>query len=99
MKLSDIKDMSKDDLLGILGLTTKPTASERMLSSLSMLGIGLLCGAGVALLLAPKSGQDLRDDLGQRLRELRAKSSNDAEDVESNNHASTSTLAREGANP
>ena len=30
--------------------------------------IGLAVGAGVALLLAPSSGRDLRDDLGRRIR-------------------------------
>jgi hypothetical protein len=99
MELSDIKDMSKDDVLGILGLTTKPTASERILGSLGMLGIGLLCGAGVALLLAPKSGQGLREDLGQRLKKLRAGSADGEESGESSNHASPSSLSREHANP
>jgi hypothetical protein len=99
MGLSDIKDMNKNDFLGILGLTTKPTASVRMLGSLGMLGIGLLCGAGVALLLAPKSGQELREDLGQRLKELRAGSADDAESGESSNHASPSSPSREHANP
>jgi len=71
MKLNDLRDFSKDDVLAALGLTSKPSASERLLGGLSIFGVGLLVGAGVALLLAPKSGQALRADLGERLRHRR----------------------------
>jgi hypothetical protein len=72
MKLSDIRDLSKDDILSAMGLASKPTTPERLLGILSIFGVGLLVGAGTALLLAPKSGQDLREDLGQRIRKLRS---------------------------
>jgi len=68
MKLSDISDLSKEDILAMLGLATKPSASQRMISSAGMFGLGALVGAGVALMLAPSSGRDLRDDLGRRIR-------------------------------
>jgi len=68
MKLSDISDLSKEDVLAALGLATKPTVTERVLSSAGLFGLGALVGAGVALLLAPSSGRDLRDDLGRRIR-------------------------------
>ena len=71
MKLDDLRDLSKDDLLSALGLTSKPSTSERLLGGLSIFGVGLLVGAGAALLLAPKSGQALRTDLGERLRSRR----------------------------
>ncbi len=72
MKLSDIRDLNKDDVLAALGLTSKPSTSEVILGRMSMFGLGLLVGVGAALLLAPKSGEDLREDLGNRLRDLRA---------------------------
>jgi hypothetical protein len=68
MKLSDISDLSKEDILAALGLSTKPTVSERVISSAGLFGLGALVGAGVALLLAPSTGRDLRDDLGRRIR-------------------------------
>jgi gas vesicle protein len=71
MKLSDISDLSQDDILSALGLASKPTNSERLLSALSIFGVGLLVGAGAALLLAPKSGQGLREDLSERFRKAR----------------------------
>ena len=71
MKLSDLSDLSKDDILSALGLAAKPSAPERVLGTLGVFGLGLLIGAGAALLLAPKSGQGLREDLGERLRRAR----------------------------
>ena len=71
MKINDLRDFSKDDLLSALGLTGKPSTSDRLLGTLSIFGVGLLVGAGAALLLAPKSGEALRGELGDRFRNLR----------------------------
>jgi hypothetical protein len=67
MKLQDIKDMDKNDFLGVLGLETKHTFANQLLGTLGTFGIGLLVGAGVALLLAPKAGNELRQDLRKKL--------------------------------
>lgn len=67
MKLQDIKDMDKDDFLGILGLQTKHSFTNQLLGTLGTFGVGLLVGAGVALLLAPKAGGELRHDLRAKL--------------------------------
>lgn len=71
MTINDLRDLSKDDLLSALGVTGKPSTSERLLGTLSIFGVGLLVGAGAALLLAPKSGDALRADLRERFRDLR----------------------------
>jgi gas vesicle protein len=68
MKISDVSDLSKNDILSALGLAIKPSTSERVAGSLGLIGLGAIIGAGVALLLAPSSGEDLRSDLGQRIR-------------------------------
>ncbi len=67
MKLQDLRNMDKDDFLGILGLESKHSLTNRLLGNLGPFGIGLLVGAGVALLLAPKAGSDLRHDLRAKL--------------------------------
>jgi hypothetical protein len=67
MKMQDIKNMDKNDFLGILGLETKHTFTNQLLGTLGTFGIGLLVGAGVALILAPKSGNELRQDLRKKL--------------------------------
>ena len=68
MKLQDISNVDKDDVLGMLGLEARRSQSSRMLTTLGTFGIGLLVGAGVALLLAPKAGGELRRDLRAKLR-------------------------------
>jgi len=88
MKINDLRDLSKDDVLSALGLASKPSTSERLLGALSIFGVGMLVGAGAALLLAPKSGEALRADLGERFRNLRP------EETESPEAATASGEAR-----
>ncbi len=68
MKLHDIKSMDKDDVLALLGLETKHSNTSRLLGTLGTFGIGLLVGAAVALLVAPKAGSELRQDLRTKMR-------------------------------
>jgi hypothetical protein len=68
MKLQDLKDMDKDDFLGLIGLESKRTFTSELLGTLGTFGIGLLVGAGVALLLAPKPGRELRGDIRAKIR-------------------------------
>ena len=75
MKLQDVKSLERNDVLALLGLQTKESETARLLSTLGAFGVGLLAGAGVALLLAPKPGSELRDDLRNRFR----RSESDAE--------------------
>jgi gas vesicle protein len=77
MKLSDISELTKDDVLAALGLATKPSTSERLLGSLGFFGLGAVVGAGLALMLAPSSGQELRGDLGKRIRRAVPEAVND----------------------
>lgn len=71
MKFSDISSLKKDDILAALGLEKRSSMTSDVLATVGIFGLGLLVGAAGALLLAPKSGQDLREDLGQRLRTMR----------------------------
>jgi hypothetical protein len=61
-KLQNIKNVSREDLLGLVGL--KPKNSLRSwLGGSGLVGIGLAVGAVVALLLTPKSGPEIRDSM------------------------------------
>jgi hypothetical protein len=71
MKLRDLTDFDKDDILGALGLQSKQSASAWAFGTFSLFGLGVLVGAGVALLLAPKPGIELRRDLGERVKTVR----------------------------
>lgn len=73
MRLQDIKELNKDDVLSALGLTSKPSTGEWVLGTLGLFGLGVLVGASAALLMAPKTGTALRQDLGQRFNDIRTK--------------------------
>lgn len=66
MNMKDLKKMDRDDLLALVGLERKSSA-DWIVPTLSALGVGLLVGAGLGLLLAPKAGRELREDLTQKL--------------------------------
>ena len=67
MKMANLKDMDKEGLLGLLGLSSERSTAGFLAETLGIFGIGLLVGAGVALLLAPKPGRELREVLRTRI--------------------------------
>ena len=62
-----LRNIDKDDLLEYLGVETKRTTMDWLVPTVVTFGVGMLVGAGIGLMLAPKSGADLREDLRQRL--------------------------------
>jgi hypothetical protein len=72
MNLKDLKDLDQDhvkeQLLEMMGLESKRSTGSWLFSALTAFGVGMLVGAGVGLMLAPKSGSGLREDLRDRLR-------------------------------
>lgn len=67
VNLNSLKKLDKDDLLHLIGLETRRDTTEQLLPVLGAFAAGILVGAGLGLLLAPKPGNQLRDDLKQRL--------------------------------
>jgi YtxH-like protein len=63
---SRLKGMDRDDVLELIGLERRRGAMDALLPALGLFGLGVLVGAGVGLLLAPKSGAELRGDLKER---------------------------------
>ena len=68
MNLKDVRNLDKDELLGLLGLERKSSPGAGLAGALGTFGVGLLVGAGIALILAPKPGHELRQELRDRLR-------------------------------
>jgi hypothetical protein len=67
LSLKDLKKLDRDDLLDLVGLQ-RSASNDWVAPALTALGVGLLVGVGVGLLLAPKPGAELRNDLRDKLR-------------------------------
>lgn len=65
--LKDLKKLEKDDLLNLIGLETRKDTTDLLLPALGAFTVGVLLGVGVGLMLAPKPGNELRNDLRNRL--------------------------------
>jgi hypothetical protein len=65
-RVNDLKKMDKDDLLNMIGLETRKETTDYLLPALGAFTAGVLLGVGVGLMLAPKPGNELRNDLRNR---------------------------------
>lgn len=64
---SRLKNFDRDDVLKMIGLQTRRDSTDALLTGIGLFGAGVLVGAGVALLFAPRSGSELRQELKGRL--------------------------------
>jgi hypothetical protein len=94
MTFKDLRDVDADDVLRFIGLQRRRSVGGYVATGVGFFAAGLLMGAGAALLLAPKTGQDLREDLRERLRRGKQDAENIASSVlgrEENNTGSSKT--------
>jgi hypothetical protein len=72
MKIEDILSSlpSKEDIAAALGRQARGNGDGDMFAALGIFGAGMLIGAGLALLFAPKPGPELRQDLADRFNEV-----------------------------
>jgi hypothetical protein len=87
MNTSDIADRIRHSvsgrathLMNSMGYEPRRSTGEKVLMALGVFGAGLLVGAGLGVLFAPKAGTELRSDIGngvgkvgQKARELTAR--------------------------
>jgi YtxH-like protein len=64
---------SSEEIIRALGLHSRRDTASELVPSLALFGAGLLVGAGLALLFAPSSGRELREEIGERAADLRDK--------------------------
>jgi hypothetical protein len=64
--LRDLRKLDGDELLSLMGLSRRG-GTDWIAPMLGGLGVGLVLGAGLGLLFAPKPGQRLREELGRKL--------------------------------
>lgn len=62
--------MTRDDFLGALGLQSRRSAAVYILPAIGMFGVGLLAGAGLGLMFAPRTGREMRRELGTRVQDV-----------------------------
>lgn len=68
----------RDELLGRLHLPQgRRRSGDELVAALGAFGAGVIVGAGLALLFAPKPGRQLRRELGEKVE--RTRSSGDGE--------------------
>lgn len=60
--IKELRSMDKNDVLNAMGLETRRSASDMVVPVLGIFLAGLVTGLGAGLMLAPKSGESLRND-------------------------------------
>ena len=61
----------REDLLKAVGLQFRRAAADSLIATLGAFTLGAVVGAGVALLYAPRSGREMREELGARFGDVR----------------------------
>ncbi len=75
------RNISRDELIQQLGLDRQYAGGDLILPALGIFGAGLLVGAGLGLLLAPKSGNELRGDIRQGASQIKDRTNHLIEDT------------------
>jgi len=70
--------LTKEDVLGVVGLEARRSAMSYVWPAVGILAAGVVIGAGLGLLFAPKPGRELRADIGVRAAALREQISRQA---------------------
>jgi len=69
--LKELRNLDRDDILAALGLQTRRNVAEQVLPLLGLFSAGILVGVGVGMLMSPKAGRELREDLSRRVSDVR----------------------------
>src|SRR5687767_1333922 len=76
------RDIRANDILGPLGLERRRSALETTLPAIGFFLGGAAIGAGVALLMAPMSGKQLRSEIGKRASDVKERAKERVEELE-----------------
>ena len=73
MRIGRLLGYDIDDVLELVGLQRRRSAIGAVLPAVGLVAIGAVVGAGVGLMFAPSSGRRLRQDVSERLDQMREK--------------------------
>ncbi len=71
MKMKHLIGYDVDDILDLVGLERRRTFLEFALPAFGFIALGAAVGAGIGLAFAPSSGRRLRQEMGDRLDQIR----------------------------
>jgi hypothetical protein len=78
------------DLLYRIGLERRRSRAVRAVSRAGWLGVGMAVGGGLALLLAPRAGSEIREAIGEKAKRARSYvASHDEDETESRSRAAS----------
>jgi hypothetical protein len=66
--LKYLQDIDRDDVLDLIGLQERRSVWTTTFGSIGIFALGCLVGAGIGLAFAPKAGNELRTDIGEKVR-------------------------------
>jgi len=61
---------SREDIATAVGLQREDSKTGDLLTAVGILGTGMILGAALALLFAPKTGHEMRGDIAEKVSEL-----------------------------
>jgi gas vesicle protein len=79
MTMKNVIGYDMKDILDLVGLEPRRSLVGTVLPAIGFLALGAAIGAGVGLMLAPSSGRRFRQDVGERLDQIRERIKNEAQ--------------------
>ena len=61
---------SREDVATAIGLRARASTTGEMITAFGIFGTGMMLGAGLALLFAPKAGHQIRHDIAEKVGEI-----------------------------
>jgi hypothetical protein len=67
MRWKDLRKLDRDDVLRRIGLEEHTPTSD-FFTGLGLFAVGMLVGAGLGIMFAPKTGAEMRSQIGETIR-------------------------------
>lgn len=65
--MPQLPKISREDILNALGLESQKTTMGYVVPAVAFIGLGVVIGASLGLLFAPKTGAEMRKDMKNRV--------------------------------